>query len=530
MFIFIVILIAAMTTVFPICGLSGQNSDVPRSAEIRIADSRGNWGYPGPFLHYPRGPGYVRMSWIFDTLVWKGCDGYVPALADSWSYDADRTAFVFHLNPDAVWHDGRPVTARDIAFTLEFFKKHPYHWITIDDVGRVETPGDRRVVIYLKRPFSPFIPNVAGTMPILPEHVWQSIDDPESCRDSRVFIGSGPYRFVDFNETQGTYLYEAFDDYYRGRPRAERLIYVHSGHPLASLITGHVDLAMIQPEAVETLRREGFAVIKDEREWVRKLMINHRKHPFSDKRFRQALAWAIDQREITEKAHRGFGAPASPGLLSPDHPMFNPDISHYSCNTDRARSLIEDMGYRKNAKGWYHLNGRPLNVKLLASNITAAGQRILDRDGDVIRMQLERVGIQVDLICLEQTTADDRIKNWRFDLALSGHGALTGDPLILNEMISTDRGGGSVNSARFDGDRELNRLLEAQVREMDEDRRTDLVHRIQEIHAELVPSIPLYYPDSFAAFHPGKNIVWFYTKGGIGKGIPIPQNKMSLMP
>ena len=52
--------------------------------EIRIGDSKGDWGYPNPYRHYPRGPGYIRMSWVFDTLVWRNQKGYVPALADSW--------------------------------------------------------------------------------------------------------------------------------------------------------------------------------------------------------------------------------------------------------------------------------------------------------------------------------------------------------------------------------------------------------------------------------------------------------------
>ena len=53
--------------------------------EIRIADSKGDWGYPNPYRHYPRGPGYIRMSWVFDTLIWKDRNGYIPALAESWS-------------------------------------------------------------------------------------------------------------------------------------------------------------------------------------------------------------------------------------------------------------------------------------------------------------------------------------------------------------------------------------------------------------------------------------------------------------
>jgi peptide/nickel transport system substrate-binding protein len=112
---------------------------------------------------------------------------------------------------------------------------------------------------------------------------------------------------------------------------------------------------------------------------------------------------------------------------------------------------------------------------------------------------------------------------------VSGHGGVSGDARILNEMILSKYGAGSVNSARYDGDPELAALLEEQMVEMDEGKRKKIVHKIQEVYAQALPAISLYYPDSMSAYNPEKGIEWYYTKGGISKGIPIPQNKMSLM-
>ncbi|MFN2358740.1 MAG: ABC transporter substrate-binding protein, partial [Desulfotignum sp.] len=139
-----------------------------RASDVRIADSKGDWGYPNPFRHYPRGSGYVRMSWVFDTLVWKDRKGYIPALARTWSYDPDKSAFVFTLNPGAKWHDGQPVTAQDVAFTIAYYKKHPYQWVSADAVDQVEVVDDHTVVLYLAEPYSPFLSDIGGTMPILP--------------------------------------------------------------------------------------------------------------------------------------------------------------------------------------------------------------------------------------------------------------------------------------------------------------------------------------------------------------------------
>ena len=497
--------------------------------EIRIGDSKGDWGYPNPYRHYPRGPGYIRMSWVFDTLVWKDQKGYMPALADSWSYDPAKMAFTFNLNPKAKWHDLKPLTADDVVFTIGYFKRHPYSWISVEDIGRAEAQGAHKVVIYLSKPYSPFISDIGGTMPVLPKHIWQSVDNPEAYDDPKAFIGSGPYRFVDFNKTQGTYLYEAFGEYYQGKPRADRLIYVRTGQPLVSLSGRQVDLANIQPDMAEPLKQKGLVVIKDERGWNKKLMINHKKAPYSDRRFRQALAFAISQQEIIDKSHRGFGTPASYGLLSPDHDMYNPRTPPYAFSPEKARTLMGSMGYRKSADAFYQKDGQPLKLELLSSNITVAGQSVADRDGEIIKKQLEQVGIRVDLVNLEQATTDSKVKSWNFDLAVSGHGGVSGDPRILNEMISSKYGAGSVNSARYDEDQELNALLEDQMVEMNEEKRKTIVYEIQEVYAQALPAISLYYPDSMSAYSPEKGIVWYYTKGGISKGIPIPQNKMSLI-
>lgn len=512
--------------------MAGAGQNPPAAApleEVRLADSTGDWGFPNAFRHYPRGPGYIRMSWVFDTLVWKGDKGYVPALAESWKYDPEKKAFIFKLNPKAKWHDGQPLTAADVAFTVDYFKKHPYGWVVLDSVDRGEAPDPHTAVIYLKKPYAPFIDDIGGSMPILPKHIWEKVDDPKAFGDPQAYIGSGPYRFKDFNKAQGTYLFEAFPEYYQGPPKARRLIYLKSGEPLMALTTGKADLATIKPEMAPLVKEKGLVLIKDRHGWNKKLMINHKVPPFNDQRFRQALAYALDQQEIIDKAHRGQAAPASYGLLSDHHDLYNPQTRRYAPDTAKAREILESLGYQKGPDGFYSKDGKPLKVELLASNISVAGQSVSDRDGEVIKQQLERAGLKVELLNLEQATIDGKIKKWDFQLAVSGHGGVLGDPKILNEMISSDYGAGSVNSARFDNHEELNKLLAAQLAEMVPEKRRELVFKIQEVYADELPAISLYYPDTMSAYNPQKGIDWFYTPGGVGKGIPIPQNKMSLI-
>jgi peptide/nickel transport system substrate-binding protein len=342
-------MVGVLAVVLVVAGIFGGPWDAALAGgeTIRIADSKGDWGYPNPYRHYPRGPGYVRMSWVFDTLVWKDRNGYVPMLARKWHYDAERQAFSFELEPGIKWHDGQPLTAKDVAFTVDYFKQHPYRWVTVSFIDRVDIEDDLRFTIVLAKPYAPFLSDIGGTMPILPAHVWSGVEDPKAFDDPKSFIGSGPFVFKDFNKAQGTYLYEAFADYYRGEQMADRLIYVKSGKPLVSLMTGQVDLANIKPEMAEPLKAKGLTVIANERGWNKKLMINHRKFPFDRKVFRQALACAIDRQEIVDKAHRGFATVASYGLLSIDHEIVQSRYTRLSPQSGQGQGADRLAGVRR---------------------------------------------------------------------------------------------------------------------------------------------------------------------------------------
>ncbi len=519
-----ILLIFLLAGIFSVPPLSAGE----RLKEIRIGDGKGDWGDPNPYRHYPRGPGYIRMSWVFDTLVWKDHNGYIPGLAQSWEYDPQNQRFVFELQKGVKWHDGTPFSAEDVVFTVEYFKKHPYQWVPMDAVAGAKAEGPDRVIIQLKEPYAPFLAYVGGTMPIIPRHVWENVEAPVQYSDKKAFTGTGPYKFVDFDKAKGAYLYEANKDYFLGEPKAERLIYVKSGKPLMSLLSNKADLVNIQPDMAKILQEKGMTVLENKRGWVKMLMINHKKPPFHQKDFRKALACAINQQEIINKAHRGFGSPASFGFLSPDHEFYNPNTTIYKTDPLKAGKLLESLGYTRGGNGFYEKDGRPLEIELLVSNISSAGESSTDRDGELLKKQLENAGIRVKLTNMEQATTDNRLRNWDFDLAVTGHGGLLGDATILYRMISP-RFKASVNSVRFEANPELLELLDAQNLEMDSEKRKALVWRIQEIYADELPGIPLYYSVSMSAYNPEKGIQWYYTKGDIAVGVPIAQNKMSLV-
>jgi len=104
---------------------------------------------------------------------------------------------------------------------------------------------------------------------------------------------------------------------------------------------------------------------------------------------------------------------------------------------------------------------------------------------------------------------------------LSGHGGLGGDPAILNKVVLDQK---SFNSARYDDDAKLNDILEEQLEEMNAAKRKELVDSAQELIAEDLPALPLYYTDSYWASN--DKVGYYYTYGGVGSGVPIALNKM----
>jgi peptide/nickel transport system substrate-binding protein len=466
-------------------------------------------GFPAPYSHYPRGGGYVYMSFIFDTLVWKNEAGYVPALAESWEMEGDVT-YVFHLRDNVTWNDGEEFTADDVVFTIDYTRDHPYIWASTAMVERAEKVNDFTVKMHLKEPYAPFIDEVGGTLPILPEHVYKDVDDPQSFQDYAALTGTGPYVLADYNKVQESYRFIARDNYYGGSPRVRelRVVKVSSEMAPAALAQGDIDASSITQEMIKPIEDKGFSVLTSSANgWGYKLMINHQKDPMSDKRFRQALAYAIDRERLVEIVGRGRGLVGNQGSVPPYHSWYNPDVEEYQHDPEKSMELLADMGYDGSV------------VELL----TKGGSVEYDRIVELIKDDLEAVGIKVDLRSMDSKTVDSKVSEWNFDLAISGHGGAIGDPNFLAKMNS----GWQFNSDRYFEDQELNNLLERQVTETDGHARRKMIDRIQVLYAEDVPAIVLYYPE-WAWAHDGQ-VDLYYTVDGVANGIPIPLNKLAFV-
>lgn len=492
-------------------------------AILTVADTTGDWGVPNPFGHYLRGPGYIRMTLVFDSLVWKDEKGYGKGLAESWQWLPEEKAWRFTLRNGVKWHDGKPFTARDVVFSFEYYARHPYPYISTSQVAKAVALGDREVKLYLDEPYAPFLDYIAASIPILPEHIWKELADPRTFKGPASLIGTGPYQLLEYSREHGTYRFAAVPGHYLGEAKIKEIRFVKlTGEmSLAALKRGEVDMAQIPPDMADLLKKEGFRIVSNEGDWVAKMLMNHRQPPLDQAGVRQALGYLIDRNAIVQTTLRGHGMPGSPGLAPPNTLWANPEVTRwYPPDRQRAAELLQKAGYKLEGNRWTK-GGQPLKLELLAASgamgMTGAPS---ERQGEFIKNQLAQAGIEVDLRVMDPKTVDSRQSAWQFQLSLTGTGGLGCDPEAFSRLYTRD----IFFGARWQGGPEFQEAIKQARMEMNPELRKKWVWKVQELGARDLPDLPLYYPRSYWASN-DKVRLW-HTFQGVGNGAPIPQNKL----
>jgi peptide/nickel transport system substrate-binding protein len=192
------------------------------------------------------------------------------------------------------------------------------------------------------------------------------LSDPENYKDDAALTGTGPFQLVDYDPIQGTYLYKANENYYQGPPRVKQLKFVKvSNEMAAALRQGDIDASGVPAEMADSLKNEGFEV-QESHDTIMIMAVNHKKEPFSDLRFRQALYYAIDCQALVDTYLRGFGWTGSSGILPSDGPWYNPDLEQHNFDPAKTEELMAQMSYSKEGK-YFSKDGEPLEIELLVT-------------------------------------------------------------------------------------------------------------------------------------------------------------------
>ena len=506
----------------------GGEAGRPEIPVLRLAGGT-DWGYPSPF-GFRRGPGYVRASFIFDTLVWKEPDGtIIPWLAESWEMSDDGTQWVFQLRDDVRWQDGTPFTAEDVVFTLEYTRENPagLPLRAASTVESIEATGDDEVTFTLTDPYAAFLTNIAAAMQIIPRHIWEGVEDPRSMRTPEAVVGTGPYRLEEYNQEDGSYLYVANPDFFLGEPAVKRIEFLPVANELLALAEGEIDAggpgvqAGVTEDLLARFRQDPYRTLEAPGEWAMDLKFNMTKAPFDDVRFRQAVAYAIDRKDMVDRILLGQGVPGNPGWLSPANPWYNPNVPAYDRDPAKAEALLDEMGLvDTDGDGVRELpDGTPLSYELPYASFDSA------RNGELLQTYLAEVGIEVRPVALDRGIRDDRASTGDYDMILVGHGGLGSDPDFMRLTFHSKSKSKSFIRPHGFVNEEFDKVAGMQLRQLDPEARRELVWRMQEIIAEQLPVIPLYHPTRYWFYDSTVLDGWHYTSGGLAAGIPMALDK-----
>lgn len=296
-----------------------------------------------------------RYAWqLFDYLYTFDKNGrLVPQVARDVKVSADGLEYRFTIRDDVKFHNGAPLTAEDVKFSIERIvdpkvksTRRPYF---ADILDKVDVVDDHTVTVRLKTRDVVFLNKIAAFVALVPRAYVESLPSVEAF--ARAPIGCGPYRLVEHKIGQSLEL-ARFDDYYGKKPGVKHLIFKlipEASSRVNALLTGEVDMADgIAPSDVKRIEDskglDAIPVSKGSPLHVR-LYANVPGTPLYDRRVRLALNYAIDVDSIIKNVMHGIGRPLST-FISADYPVgASPDLKPYGYDPAKARKLLAEAGY-----------------------------------------------------------------------------------------------------------------------------------------------------------------------------------------
>ncbi|HET7340404.1 MAG TPA: peptide ABC transporter substrate-binding protein [Methylomirabilota bacterium] len=456
-----------------------------------------------PTIEAQRG---VHMA-IFDDL-WRidPRGAFVPNLAaaiptqTNGGISKDGTSFTVKLRPGVTWHDGQPFTARDVVFTWKTLmnpRVTAFSTVGFDQIADMWTADETTLKFKLKEPYAPIL-DVLADLFIVPEHVLaRSADVNKDEFNTRRPVGTGPFKFVEW--TSGDHItLEAHRAYHGPGPYLDRLIFKYVPDLtvlFTQLKTGEVDMTGIQgipvdlyPEA-KTLSTINLYV--DPSTTYETIAPNHLLPMFKDKRMRQALYLGMDKKPIVEKIYLGL-APESETYVPPQSWAYNPKVKgHHKYDPERAKKLLEEIGWKVGADGIRVKDGQRLSFE----NACTAGNKQREQIQQLLQQQWRQIGVEMKINNKPAAVLfGDFYRMSKFETIIIGM-AMGSDPehsFRLHSKYIPAKGGLGRNSIAYENP-EVDRLLEAGVRDIDRAKRKKAYFRLQEVLADEVPYLPIYH-------------------------------------
>ena len=354
---------------------------------------------------------------------------FKPYLATSWETAPDGLTLTLHMRKGVKFHDGKPVTSDDVAFTiLTSQKNHPFKTM-FEPVSKIDTPDPYTVVIHLSKPHPAILLALTSPLcPVLPRHIYDDGREIKTHPMNTKPIGCGPYKYVE-HLTQEYVILDRNDDFFiKGRPKLDRLIvrFIKDVNNRAMVMQrGEADILLAE-SSLQNMKRlqkvkhlastpKGFSAIGP----LTWLAFNLRREPLSNIKVRKAIAYAVNRDFMVKKLFYNMVQPAY-GPIVPGSPYECKEVQKYEYDLDKANALLDEAGYPKKDSGIRFTLTMDWASSVMPNRMLA----------ETVKSQLGKVGIEVVLQATPDFAAfSKRIGSWDFDLFIDSVWNW-GDPVI----------------------------------------------------------------------------------------------------
>lgn len=427
---------------------------------------------------------------IYEALLMFGHDlKPKPGLATEWTVSPDGLTYTFKLRDNVKWHDGKPFTSADVVFTTQtmLMETHPRARDVFSHVAEFLAPDEHTVVFKLKEPFEPFLHGLGSSAPMMPKHIYEGTDYRNNPANQTP-VGTGPFKFKEWKKGQYVHLVRNDDYYLEGLPYLDELyfrIIPDAASRLIAMESGQADLARpgdIDYVFVPQLQANtNLEILSKGAEFTAPLTwieFNHRTKPMDDRRFRQAVLYAINRQFIVDAIWFGQAEVATSPFASYTR-FYESNIRQYAYDPEKAKALLDEMGLKPNA------NGVRASLRLLPMPYGEAWTKL----AEYVKESLAQVGIEISIESTDSAGWGERLSNWDFDLSFNLVSQWADPALgVSRTYVSSNirKGVLFTNSAGYSNVK-VDELFEQGARAVGADARQQYYSEAQKILAEDVP-------------------------------------------
>jgi peptide/nickel transport system substrate-binding protein len=530
----VVVVVAVAALLGPATAASAQSASPGAEVVLRVGTTA-DLSNENPF-GATAGSDWMVATAQYDMLLRFSSEDLSPApgVAEGCEPSADHTVWTCRIRDGVRWSDGEPLTARDVAFSFRFVidNKIPQYRSYFPYRPTFETPDDHTLIWRSQQPT--FAPELPPFVYIVPEHVWADYDgaDRKAIRSAPNVpaVASGPFVLTGWTRGQG-WTMERNPEFWGPEPAVDRVefrLFSNQEAMVQALRNGEIDVADgIQPSLFGTLEgAPNVATQQTVSDWWLNLAFNFGgqgdeadPHPaLADHTVRQAIAMAIDKREIVDKVYLGYATRGDTVIreASAYWHLDIPEDDEYPFDPARAAALLEQAGYVDSDGDGVRedpATGTPLSLRMPASDETTGAVEA----GQLIAGYLREIGIRAELRAASDSKMNDYWGAGDFDLYLW---YWSGDPDPDYQLSVFTSGLCGVWSDGCWSDPAFDRMYEEQREIFDREQRRQAVFIAQRYLYEQIPGIVLAYPKSLQAYRSDRFTGWTPAPGEDGYLLP----------